>query len=255
MPDQHSSSTKSSSSTGQAMLEARGLTKRYGSLTALDALDLSVSRGEAVCLLGANGAGKTTTLNLFLGFTAPSSGSALVAGHEVAADPAVARTRLGYVPEVVSLYPALTGAENLSFLSELAGGPVDTIRRDAMLNRLRFDLVALDRRAGGYSKGMRQKLGLATALLKGADAILLDEPLSGLDPAAANDLVEVLRDVASGGTALLIATHDIFRAKDVATRIGIMRHGRLVDLVDPARLSGAELEQVYLTHMAEKVAA
>ena len=236
------------------ILEARALTKRYGAVLALDALDLVVGAGETVCLLGANGAGKTTTLNLFLGFTAPTSGAALVAGHDVTGDPAAARAALGYVAEVVSLYPALSGAENLEFFAALAGRPADPVARDAILARLRFPASAIARPSGEYSKGMRQKLGLAIALMKGAQAILLDEPLSGLDPAAANDLVTVLRETAAGGTALLVSTHDIFRAKDVATRIGIMRHGRLVDTIDPAALSGPELEQLYLTHMAERAA-
>lgn len=236
------------------MLEARELTKRYGDILALDTLNLSVNVGETVCLLGANGAGKTTTLNLFLGFTQPSSGEAWVAGNNVANDPAKARTALGYVAEVVSLYPTLTGAENLDFFSELAGRTVNKTERDAILARLRFPEGAIDRPAGDYSKGMRQKLGLAIALMKGAEAILLDEPLSGLDPSAANDLVGVLRETAASGVALLISTHDIFRAKDLATRIGIMRHGRLVDMVERARLSAGELEQLYLTHMAERAA-
>jgi ABC-2 type transport system ATP-binding protein len=236
------------------LLEARGLTKRYGEHLALDRLDLTVGPGEIVCLLGANGAGKTTTLNLFLGFTEPSAGEALVDGRSVAGDPAGARAKLGYVAEVVSLYPALTGAENLEFFAELAGKRVDTPERDAILSRLRFPLEQIGRSSGGYSKGMRQKLGLAIALMKGARAILLDEPLSGLDPAAANDLVAVLRETAAGGTALLVSTHDIFRAKEVAHRIGIMRHGRLVDMVEPASLSAGELEQLYLTHMAERAA-
>jgi ABC-2 type transport system ATP-binding protein len=236
------------------VLEARALTKCYGEVLALDRLDLAVGAGETLCLLGANGAGKTTTLNLFLGFTPPTSGQALVAGHDVATNPAAARTALGYVAEVVSLYPTLSGAENLEFFAGLAGRPVGDADRDLILARLRFPAGAIDRPAGDYSKGMRQKLGLAIALLKGAQAILLDEPLSGLDPAAANDLVEVLAETAAGGTALLISTHDIFRAKDVATRIGIMRHGRLVESIDPARLSGPELEQLYLTHMAERAA-
>lgn len=236
------------------LLEARALTKRYGDTLALDGLNFTVGPGETLCLLGANGAGKTTTLNLFLGFTAPTSGHALVAGHDVALDPAAARAALGYVAEVVSLYPALSGAENLEFFASLAGRPVDPPARDAILARLRFPAGAIDRPAGEYSKGMRQKLGLAIALMKGAQAILLDEPLSGLDPAAANDLVAVLQDTAAAGTALLISTHDIFRAKDVATSIVIMRHGRMVDSIDPARLSGPELEQLYLTHMAERAA-
>jgi ABC-2 type transport system ATP-binding protein len=234
------------------MLEARQLTKCYGDILALDALNLTVNASETVCLLGANGAGKTTTLNLFLGFTELSAGEAWVAGNNIAHDPVKARAVLGYVAEVVSLYPTLTGVENLDFFSELAGRCVNKTERDAILARLRFPDGAIDRPAGGYSKGMRQKLGLAIALLKGAKAILLDEPLSGLDPSAANDLVGVLRETAASGVALLISTHDIFRAKELATRIGIMRHGRLVDMVEPARLSAGELEQLYLTHMAER---
>lgn len=238
----------------EALLEARDLTKDYGAARALDGVSFRVGAGEILCLLGANGAGKTTTINLFLGFTAPTSGAALVAGREVAADPEAARAMLGYVAEVVSLYPSLSGAENLAFFCDLAGKPVDPARRDAILARLRFPQGAIHRPAGDYSKGMRQKLGLAIALMKDARAILLDEPLSGLDPAAANDLVEVLRETAAGGTALLISTHDIFRAKDVATRIGIMRQGRMVDMIDPAGLSGDELDRLYLTHMAERAA-
>lgn len=238
----------------EILLEARNLSKRYGADLALADLSFTVRAGEVLCLLGANGAGKTTTLNLFLGLTEPTSGSALVAGKEVAADPEAARAQLGYVAEVVSLYPSLSGGENLAFFSDLAGKPVDVRRRDAILTRLRFPQGAIDRPAGDYSKGMRQKLGLAIALMKDARAILLDEPLSGLDAAAANDLVEVLRETAASGTALLISTHDIFRARDVASRIGIMRHGRLVDLIDPAALRGEELQQLYLTHMAERAA-
>jgi ABC-2 type transport system ATP-binding protein len=237
-----------------AVLEARGLIKRYGDALALDGLNLKVAAGEIVCLLGANGAGKTTTLNLFLGFTAPTAGAALVEGKVVADDPAAARARLGYVAEVVSLYPTLSGAENLDFFCSLAGVTADPAQRDAILARLRFPAGAIDRSAGTYSKGMRQKLGLAIALMKGARAILLDEPLSGLDPAAANDLVTVLRETAAEGAALLVSTHDIFRAKEVATRIGIMRHGKLVDMIEPAALSATELEQLYLTHMAERAA-
>jgi ABC-2 type transport system ATP-binding protein len=236
------------------VLEATGLTMRFGDAVALDRLDLQVAAGETVCLLGANGAGKTTTINLFLGFLEPSEGAALVDGVEVARDPAAARKSLGYVAEVVALYPTLTGAENLDFFAQLAGERVERAARDAVLARLRFPAGAIDRPAGTYSKGMRQKLGLAIALMKQAKAILLDEPLSGLDPAAANDLVAVLRETAAGGTALLISTHDIFRAKDVATRIGIMRHGQLLAMIDPASLSASQLEAIYLTHMAERAA-
>jgi ABC-2 type transport system ATP-binding protein len=235
-----------------AILETRDLTKRYGNTLALDRLNIAVGAGDILCLLGANGAGKTTTINLFLGFTDPSSGQARVDGVAVASDPAAARAKLGYVAEVVALYPTLTGAENLDFFAELAGHRVDQGERNRILSRLDFPLGSIDTPTGAYSKGMRQKLGLAIALMKGAKAILLDEPLSGLDPAAANDLVEVLRQTAADGAALLISTHDIFRAKELATRIGIMRHGAMVAQVDPATLSASELEALYLEHMAER---
>lgn len=235
-------------------LSASALTKRYGDLVALHPLDLDVSAGEIVCLLGSNGAGKTTTLNLFMGFTRATGGTAMVAGRDVGANPAAARAALGYVSEVVSLYPLLSGRENLVFFLSLAGAQPGIAEADALLAKLRFPAGAIDRPAGDYSKGMRQKLGLAIALLKGARAILLDEPLSGLDPAAANDLVEMLKATAADGVALLVTTHDIFRARDLATRIGIMRHGHLVEWVDPARVSASELEQIYLTHMAERAA-
>lgn len=236
------------------VLQAQDLSKRYGETLALDRLNLSVETGQILCLLGANGAGKTTTINLFLGFTQPSSGVALVCGRAVHSAPDAARAALGYVAEVVALYPALTGAENLSFFCELAAQPVDTARRDAILAQLGFPAGAIDRAAGTYSKGMRQKLGLAIALMKNAKAILLDEPLSGLDPAAANDLIAVLRATAASGVALLVSTHDIFRAKELANEIGIMRHGVLVANLDPVKLSAGELEALYLTHMAERSA-
>lgn len=238
----------------QPVLEARGLTKRYGDVAALDGVDFAVGRGETLCLLGANGAGKTTTLSIFLGFVVPSTGAALVDGHDVVAAPAEARRKLGYIAEVVSLYPLLTGAENLAYFTALAGITLDAARRDVLLDRLRFPRAAIDRPAGDYSKGMRQKIGLAIALAKDAKAVLLDEPLSGLDPAAANDLVAVLRETAAQGTALLISTHDIFRATEVADRIAIMRHGRIVERCDPGELGAAALERLYLAHMAERAA-
>ncbi|QYF87375.1 ABC transporter ATP-binding protein [Brevundimonas sp. PAMC22021] len=237
------------------VLEARGLTKRFGPTSALHELDLKVHAGEVVCLLGANGAGKTTTINLFLGFLEPSAGQALVLGRAVGDDRAAARAALGYVAEIVSLYPSLTGAENLTFFHRLSGAPeLTTTARDALLDALDFPRAALDRSAGAYSKGMRQKLGLAIAVARNARAILLDEPLSGLDPKAANDLVRVLQRVAKEGVGLLISTHDIFRAKEVADWIGIMAHGRMVDRRATSDLSAAELEQLYLTHMAERAA-
>lgn len=203
-----------------------------------------------MALLGANGAGKTTTLNLFLGFTQPTSGRALVGGVEVARQPAATRSRLAYVPEVVALYPHLTGLENLDYFVRLGGrAPAGRGELEQALAAVGLPAEAFGRRARTYSKGMRQKVALAIALACRAEALLLDEPLSGLDPAAANDFVATLRRAASGGLAVLMATHDVFRAKDCAARVGILKRGRLIELRATAGMSGAELERLYLDHM------
>jgi ABC-2 type transport system ATP-binding protein len=232
------------------LLKACKLTRRFGERLALDALDLSIEAGEIHCLLGANGAGKTTTIHLFLGFLAPTSGSAHVNGREVALNVEAVRAELAYVPEQVNLYPALTGLENLAYFTCLAGGGG---RSDAAL-RVHLDRVGLepraaDRRAETYSKGMRQKVGLAIALARGARALLLDEPLSGLDPAAASEFCALLRRLADDGAAVLMVTHDLFRAKEAGDRIGIMKAGRLVEHLEAADLTHAQLERIYLDHM------
>jgi len=234
------------------LLRARELTKVFRSNPALDGLNLSVNAGEIVCLLGANGAGKTTTINLFLGFLAPTSGTAFVDGTEVGADLKRTRGKLGYVPEQVSLYPALTGLENLGYFVKLGGGRADEERLRGLLDEVGLDRAAADERVGGYSKGMRQKVGLAIALAKGAKALLLDEPLSGLDPSAANEFCRLLRRLADDGAAVLMATHDLFRARELADRIGIMKSGRLVEELSPESLDQAALERIYLRHMHDE---
>ncbi|HRO87606.1 MAG TPA: ABC transporter ATP-binding protein [Chiayiivirga sp.] len=234
------------------LLETRALSKRYGDTVALEQLDLAVHPGEVVCLLGANGAGKTTTLNLLLGFLAPTSGEARVAGRVVHEDPRAARSALGYLPEVVQLYPLLSGIETLRYFNDLAGGarvPANALHDTLSTVGLQRD--AHDRRVGLYSKGMRQKLGLAIALSKGAQTLLLDEPLSGLDPKAANELVALVRGLADERRAVLAVTHDIFRAQQMADRIGIMREGRLVETVDPRAMSAAEIEELYVHHLRD----
>lgn len=232
------------------MLEARRLTKRYGEHLALEGLDLTVGAGEVFCLLGANGAGKTTTLNLFLGFIEPTAGEARVAGQDVRQDVARARGLIAYVPELVMLYPRLSGRENLDYFNTLAGRPALSRQEStAWLTQAGLAPGAMDRPVGGYSKGMRQKVGIAIALAKGARALLLDEPTSGLDPLASNELSETLRRLSGEGMAVLMATHDLFRAKESGTRVGIMKAGHLVETRSTQELGHAELEQLYLTHM------
>ncbi len=240
---------EASSSTQTPVLEARGLSKRYGAVVALAGLDLRVGRGEILALLGANGAGKTTTTQLFLGFIAPTSGQALIEGLDVATHALETKRHLAYIPERLALYPHLSGLENLAYFQALGGAPQPEGALRAFLAEAGLPAEAADRPASTYSKGMLQKVGIALALAKSARALLLDEPLSGLDPKAANDFCALLRALRDRGAAVLMATHDLFRAKDTADRIGIMRSGALVAEVETARVTHAELEDLYLEQM------
>jgi ABC-2 type transport system ATP-binding protein len=232
------------------MLEAVKLTKRYDQAVALDDLNLTVRAGEVFCLLGANGAGKTTTINLFLNFVAPSAGTARINGLDVTEQSLETKKYLAYIPETVMLYKNLTGLENLEYFSALAGRP-DYTRTQLLDFLLQVGLQpdAADRRVGAYSKGMRQKVGIAIALAKQARALLLDEPTSGLDPKASNEFSALLTRLSQDGVAVLMATHDLFRAKESGTRVGIMRHGKLVRTLDTAEVGHADLERIYLEHM------
>jgi len=232
------------------VIQAIDLCKTFGAGLAVDHLTLTIQPGEVFCLLGANGAGKTTTINLFLNFIAPTSGQALIGGLNVVDHPVETKTRLAYIPEQVTLYRNLTGLENLRFFSRLAQASVDS--DDELLVILaQVGLTAEQsrRRVHTYSKGMRQKVGIAITIAKGATALLLDEPTSGLDPKAANDFSVLLSDLSARGVAILMATHDLFRAKESGTRVGIMKHGRLVESMDTKQLGHSDLEQIYLRHM------
>ncbi|QDT56565.1 putative ABC transporter ATP-binding protein YbhF [Caulifigura coniformis] len=232
------------------MIEAIDLKKFYGQHIALRGLNLAVQPGEIFCLLGANGAGKTTTISLFLGFIAPSSGRALVNGVDVAASPDEAKRSVAYIPETVTLYPTLSGFENLEYFATLAGG-AELTKADlkACLERAGLREDAIHRPAKGYSKGMRQKVAIAVAIAKNAKALFLDEPTSGLDPQASNEFSRLLEQLSSDGVAVLMATHDLFRAKESGTRIGIMRSGELVDTLIPSAIGHAELEERALRQM------
>ena len=231
------------------MLQAIKLTKRYGDVVALDELNLEVEPGQVVCLLGANGAGKTTTINLFLDFIPRSGGQALIGGYDVKDEPVKTKALLAYIPEVVNLYGALSGRENLEYFSEIAGVKVAPERADELARRVGLQSGVLEKAVGTYSKGMRQKVGIAIALAKGARALIMDEPLSGLDPRAANEFTDLLRDVAEDGVAALMATHDVFRAKEIGSHIGIMKQGQLVDYFPTGDKAHADIENLYLQHM------
>ncbi|MDX2036299.1 MAG: ABC transporter ATP-binding protein [Isosphaeraceae bacterium] len=232
------------------MLEAIELTKTYGDHTVLDRLSLHVGPGEIYCLLGANGAGKTTTINLFLDFIPRSSGTARIHGMDVAEHSLETKRHLAYIPEQVNLYGNLSGLENLSYLSRL-GGRTDLGTDDLLefLSRVGLTVDTAGRPVRTYSKGMRQKVGIAAAIAKRAGVLLLDEPTSGLDPKSSNEFSELLLMLRAEGVAILMATHDLFRAKETGTRVGIMKHGRLVASLDTSEVGHTDLERIYLEHM------
>jgi ABC-2 type transport system ATP-binding protein len=232
------------------MLEAINLSKKYGKQTVLNALNLKVEPGEIFCLLGANGAGKTTTINLFLNFIEASAGFALVKTLDVAKHPLETKRYLAYIPEQISLYGNLSGLENLAFFASLGGSEYTAAQLMTFLDRVGLTRDAATARVKNYSKGMRQKIGIAIALAKRAEALLLDEPTSGLDPKASNDFSALLKQMSESGAAVLMATHDLFRAKESGTRVGIMKHGELVRTVRTDEIGHADLQRIYLDHMS-----
>ncbi|MET0350199.1 MAG: ABC transporter ATP-binding protein [Rhizobacter sp.] len=213
------------------ILQATGVVAGYGTRTILDGLDLTVHAGEIHALLGANGAGKTTTLSLFLGFVTPMHGQVRVNGVDPAAAPAEARRRLAYIPENVALYEHLSARENVAYLLDLAGQPGAAAEIDAALSAAGLDIAAHGRRVSGFSKGMRQKVSIALALARHVPALLLDEPTSGLDPQAPAEFSRLLGELRAKGIAVLMVTHDLLGAADVADRIGFIEQGRLVEAV------------------------
>ncbi|QWF17497.1 ABC transporter ATP-binding protein [Lysobacter capsici] len=231
-------------------LQIHAVRKDFGDRHALEALSIAIAPGEVYALLGPNGAGKTTTLNLILGFLTPESGHIEVADVRVDRDPLGARAKIAYLPETVMLHPTLSAIENLSYFALLGGRRLDEAQARALLSEAGLQDEAHARRASGFSKGMRQKVGLAIALAKNAQLLLLDEPTSGLDASAANDLSQGVRAASRRGIAVLMATHDLYRVKDVAHRLGILRAGRLLTERHTAELSAAQIEALYLELLA-----
>lgn len=222
----------------------------FGTTRVLSSFSLTLAAGEVYALLGPNGAGKTTTLNLILGFLTADEGSVSVEGERVDRDPFVARARIAYLPETVMLHPHLTGIESLKYFALLSGHRLSDARARTLLTEAGLQPDAHERRAGTFSKGMRQKVGVAVALAKEARVLLLDEPTSGLDVAAANDLSALVRAASTRGIAVLMASHDLLRVKDLANRVGILRGGRLVTERSTDGLTAIELERLYLEVLA-----
>ena len=232
-----------------AIIEATGLTKRYGPVTAVDGLSFTVGAGEVVGFLGPNGAGKTTALRMLVGLVRPDSGSATICGHAYADMPAPA-AQVGAVFEASSFHPGRT-ARNHMRVQALAAG-ADAARIDDVLELVDLSHAA-DKRVGTFSLGMRQRLGLASALLADPDVLILDEPANGLDPEGVRWLRDLLRSMAAEGTTVLLSSHILAEVAQTADSVIIMSRGRLVTHAPVAQLTvSAGLEDVFLGLTTDK---
>ena len=230
------------------MLAIHGVTKRFGSLTAVDRLDLVVPAGTVHAFLGPNGAGKTTTLKMVCGLLRPDAGTITVAGHDVLAEPVAARAALAYVPDEPHLYDRLTGREFLGFTARIWRLPADAVadRIDEVVARFALDEF-LDRLADGYSHGQRQRVVLAAAMLHRPRLLVVDEPLVGLDPKHIRVVLDLLREIADHGGAVLMSTHTLATVEQVCDHISVMDHGRLIAAGTVAQVRGdRDLESKFL---------
>ena len=225
------------------------LSKNFAEYQAVDDISFTVKQGEILALLGPNGAGKTTTINCILGFLKPDGGQVNIAGIDPAKNVVAARKQLAYIPEQVALYPKLSGLENLVYMSKVAGVNKTTAEFRQLLTQVNLPYYATDKPVGSYSKGMRQKVGIAIALAKSAKALILDEPTSGLDPSASHEFSQLIQELAKEGVAILIATHDLYRAQEDAHSVVIMNQGQLVHSLVGDAVKEAQLESLYLEHV------
>ncbi len=210
------------------VIEIRGLRKDYGRAVAVAGIDLDIHRGEIFGLLGPNGAGKTTTILMVLGLTESSGGTVRVLGEDPVRNPLAVKRRVGYLPDAVGFYDNLSARENLLYTLRLAGMP----RAEAMariekaIARVRLSDV-LDKRVGTYSRGMRQRLGIAEIIAKGAEIAILDEPTSGLDPHATLELLDMIRDLKADGVAVLLSSHLLDRVQSICDRVALFNRGAI----------------------------
>ena len=224
--------------TNQTVIETKGLSRHFGTVTAVDQLDLTITRGEIFGFLGHNGAGKTTTIRLLNGVLAPSAGMARVLGMDPVVDGPQLRRHTGVLTETPSLDDRLTGRENLRIYADLFDVPIAKVasRVDELLGIFELTERASER-VGGYSKGMRQRLALARALLHEPELIFLDEPTAGLDPVATRHVHQLITRLSrEQGRTLFLCTHNLEEAQQLCDRVGVMEHGRLLASGTPAEL-------------------
>ena len=220
------------------IIETKALTKRYGALTAVDDLNLTVRQGEVFGLLGPNGAGKTTTTLMLLGLTEPTAGSASISGVDCTRNPIQVKRFVGYLPDNMGFYPDMTGRQNLRMTGAMNGLSGDYLeaRIDELVARVGMT-EAVDRRAGTYSKGMKQRLGIADILIKDPDVLIMDEPTNGIDPEGMHELMALIRELADkDGKTILISSHQLHQIQQICDRVGIFVKGKLVACDTPENL-------------------
>ena len=236
-----------------AAIEFDGVTKQFGDVVAVDGLDLTVEEGEIFGFLGPNGAGKSTTIDILLDFIRPTSGRVTVLGHDAQEEGQAVRRRTGVLPDSYHVYDRLTGRRHVEFALEMKG-----VDEDPMALLERVDIAeAADRKAGGYSKGMRQRLVLAMALVGDPDLLVLDEPSTGLDPNGAREMREIIRQENERGTTVFFSSHVMEQVEAVCDRVAILDRGELVavDTIEKLREASESSEVLYvdLDHLDETV--
>jgi ABC-2 type transport system ATP-binding protein len=214
---------------GNLVLEAKRLTKQYGDFVAVDSLNLNIRKGEVFGLLGPNGAGKTTTILMLLGLTEPTEGTVRVLGFDPARQPLSVKARVGYMPDQVGFYDELTARENLIYIAKLNGIPRDQVRPrvEEAIERVRLTKV-IDQRVGTFSRGMRQRLGLADVLIKNPQFIVMDEPTQGLDPELAHEFLGMIHSLKEEGTTILLSSHLLHQVQAICDRVGLFSQGHMV---------------------------
>lgn len=226
-------------------IEAENLSISRADKEVVKGLSFTVQQGEVFGLLGGNGAGKSTTLLAFLGFLKSTKGQIKINGVEVGVDPAAARKAIAYLPESANLYPHLSARENINYFLSLAKTQSTPQSIESALDQVSLANEARDRRLSSYSKGMRQKVAIAVAILRQAPILFLDEPTSGLDPVAIDEFNLLISKLSNAGTTVLMVTHDVYGACQVADRIGLLRRGELVGMFEAQEGNRISVDKVH----------
>jgi ABC-2 type transport system ATP-binding protein len=232
-------------------ISTRGLTKRYGSLVALNNLNLDVVQGEVLGFLGLNGAGKTTAIRLLLDLLRPTSGAASIFGHDCRLDGLAARARVGFLPGELGIYPDLTGLEVLDFLAGLRRQPVDKQRRQELVERLELPERDLRRKLRQYSTGMKRKLGVIQAFEGDPPLLILDEPTEGLDPLMQESFYALLQEAKQKGRTVFMSSHVLSEVERVCDRVALLRKGELVLLAGLEEIRQLTARRVRVTFSRE----